>query len=150
MEAPSLSALLDVAVPAPGHHDATAFPELDAQPILHGANYDHLLAAAAEDDKQHHQERRNGEPAAVSAVAPSLSGLLDVGVPAPGCHDATELDDKPLPQGARNHLLQGEAARVSAVASLEGVAVVQVPQEQAAAAQPLQENQPKQPVQYLV
>ena len=76
--------------------------------------------------------------------APSLSGLLDVGVPAPGYHDATELDDQPIPQGARNDHLQGEPARVSAAGSPEAA---QVPQEQAAATQPLHENQPKQPTQ---
>ena len=41
-EGPYPSRLLDLAAPAPGCHDATAFPELDAQPIPQGADSDHL------------------------------------------------------------------------------------------------------------
>jgi len=72
-EAPPPSGLLDVAAPAPGYHDAVAFPELDVQPIPQGADNDHLLAAAEEDDakaaqEQQEQQEQEQEQAVVQAM----------------------------------------------------------------------------------
>ena len=72
LEAPYIPRLVDLAVRAPGCHDATAFPELDAQPIPRGAHNDYLMAAAEEDDKKAQEEQQerinNGEPAAVFVI----------------------------------------------------------------------------------
>ena len=42
MEAPLISGLLDVAVPAPGYHDARAFPELNVQPMPQDLSLIHI------------------------------------------------------------------------------------------------------------
>jgi len=74
-EAPAPAGLVDVAPPAPGYHDAAAFPELNAQPIPQGDGEEHLLAALQEDEAKAAQDNlKQQEQEQVAAQAMKEEG----------------------------------------------------------------------------
>jgi len=90
-EAPPPEGLVDVAAPAPGYHDAAAFPELDVQPIPQGIGEEHLLAALQEGDAksaQQHLKQQEQEQAMAQAMKGKGDGGAGVagtsGTEAPG------------------------------------------------------------------